>query len=122
MFQFPRLAFLRLRVTQKALQLPLSLLFLILVGVSVLDWQKFFFANFSSFVSPRKRETRIGIISLGRLVYVFVSVLFIVKFCVCKRNMPCALEINSNGILTREHVKACSSSTIKIISPLPQYL
>ena len=46
---------------------------------------------------PRKRVTRIRLISLDTLANIFLAVLFIVKFRVCEFEMPYTLEINSNG-------------------------
>ena len=84
-----------------------------LVGVLVMDWQKFFLPTFHhSF--PRKRMTRIGLFSLDNLINIFVSVLFIVKLCACGHNTPSALEKNTIEGRSWEHVESCSSTT-KII-------
>ena len=60
--------------------------------------------------------------SLDTLANLFISVPFIVKRRVCDPNMPCALEINSNGGFKQEHVGACSSIAKNIKSPLSQCL
>ena len=46
--------------------------------------------------------TGIELTSLHILENVIFGVPFIVNFCVCKHNMPCTLEINSNGGFKRE--------------------
>ena len=50
--------------------------------------------------------------SLVTLANVFVSSLFIEKFCVCNLKMSCAVEINSNdnGAFKQQHVESCSST------------
>ena len=73
----------------------------------------------------RKSVTMIGLMSLYFMASVFVSVLFIAKFRLCKHNMPCALEINSNGSnggFKQEHVESCFSTTKNVASPLPHCL
>ena len=47
---------------------------------------------------------------------------YFLKFRVSEHDMPCVLEINSNGGLKWEHVESWPSTTKKIISPLPQCL
>ena len=79
--------------------------FLLLVGVSVMHWQKFFI-NFLSFAAQKACVTRIRLFSLDTLANVFVSVLFSVKFYVYDQNMPCALEINSNSGFKWENVES----------------
>ena len=63
----------------------------LLVGVSVTDWRKFFFATVSLFVT-QEGVTRIGIISLEAMANVFVYVLFFVKFRVCENSPSYASE------------------------------
>ena len=50
---------------------------------------------------------------LVTLANVFVSFLFIKKFCVCNLKMSCAVEIssNDNGVFKQQHVESCSSTT-----------
>ena len=69
-----------LRVMQKALQYLFCSFFLLLhlVGVSVMDWKKFF-VNHSL---PRRHVTKIRLFTIRNMLCAF---------------MPCALEINSNG-------------------------
>ena len=48
--------------------------------------------------------------------------IYILKCCVCKYELPCALKINSNGGLKQRHVDPCPSPTKKNISPLSKFL
>ena len=74
-------------------------------------WQKFF-VHVSPFVT-REVCDQDRASSLVTLANVFVSFLFIVKFCVCNLNKLCVVEINSNGNdgFKQEHVESCSSAT-----------
>ena len=38
------------------------------------------------------------------------------KFCVCEHDIPCTLEIKSNGGSKREHVESYPSTTTNMIS------
>ena len=75
--------FLNLRVTQKALQLPL-LFFLFFLAVTD-------FAYISSFVT-QDGVTRIRLLSLDALANAFVKATVIVKFRMCEYDISCALE------------------------------
>ena len=46
----------------------------------------------------------------------------VLQFRVWEHDMPCALEMNSNGGLRRGHVESWPSTTKNIVSPLPQCL
>ena len=84
-----------------------------------MELAKGFFASVLSFVI-QEVDDQIRLISLDTLADVFISVLSIVKFCVCKHNMPFALEINSNG-KTNQAFEILSSTT-KNISTVTQSL
>ena len=94
---------LRLRVTEKVLQLPVQLLscLLLLVGVLVIGWQKIF-TNVSSFITQKvcDQDRAFFIGQLGKY------------FCQC--SLYCKIW--------NWHVESCPSITDNIISPLPQCL
>ena len=67
----------------------------------------------------RKRVNRIGLISLDTLITAFFFDFFsIVKFLVCKRNMLCALEVNSDDGIKQEHIESCPSTTTNFLTSL----
>ena len=49
-------------------------------------------------------------------------IIYVLKFREWEHDMPCALEIISNGELKRGHVESCPSTTKNILSTLPQDL
>ena len=99
MLNTKRYIFLHLRVTQKALQLPVWLFFflLLLVIVSVMDWQKVFFTNVLSFITQT-------VCKQDRTLFIGepASVLFIVNF----------LRVKSIDEFRRQRVESCSSTTV----------
>ena len=62
-----------------------------------------------------------GLFSLHTLANTFVNAIFIVKSSLCELGMPCALEKIVLVELSKD-VVSFSSTTKKIISPLPQCL
>ena len=127
---------LRLRVLQKALQLPLQLF--LRLRVTQKDFQLQFFAfacnakNFAIvivflflFLLPS------DVFRLTGKSYLQISPIAALTACsqdwTYGYDMPCAFklypsEINSNGGFNREYVESCSSSTENIVTLLPQYL
>ena len=57
---------------------------------------------------------RLELISLDTLANIFVSVLFLVKFCLFEHDMICAVEISSNSRIKR----ACGILLVKLQEPL----
>ena len=88
----------------------------------------FFFSSFQGlffFVTEEACEQD-RVISLDTLANVLVNVLFIVKFRICKHNMPSGrspschmlLKKISNARIKQEHVKSCFSTTKHIFPPM----